>query len=98
MLEKEKYATGKDKVTYVRIPVNHPKYPFPYNLEDRVKYVIDKIKSGSKNVLEFTVKEEKKNKFPVYHINIKTNKDDDNELFAKYGAVKNKNMWTIVIE
>jgi len=100
MLEKEKYSKGKDKLTYVRIPANHPKYPFPYNLEDRVKYIIDKIKAHSKNILEFNIKEDTKNKLPVYYINIKTNKDDEHdiEIFLKYGAVKNKNIWSILVE
>ena len=25
------------------IPINHPKFPFPYNLEDRIKHFKDKI-------------------------------------------------------
>ena len=34
LLDYEKYSTGKDKMTYVMIPANHPEYRFPYNLED----------------------------------------------------------------
>ena len=41
----EKYSTSKDgnKITYMMIPLNHPIYPFPYNLEDRIKYKMKQI-------------------------------------------------------
>ena len=39
----EKYSEGIDKKTYVIIPSNHPIYPFPYNLEDRVEFLKSKI-------------------------------------------------------
>ena len=57
MLEKEKYSTDKDKnkMTYIRIPANHPKYPFPYNLEDRIKYLIGKIRTEIKHTIDITV-------------------------------------------
>ena len=47
LLYLEKYGTSsnKDKVTYVMIPFDHPVYQFPYNLEDRIKYKITKLKS-----------------------------------------------------
>ena len=35
MLILEKKSRGDNKITYIVIPTNHPKYPFPYNLEDR---------------------------------------------------------------
>jgi len=34
----EKYSVNADKITYVMIPKNHPSFPFPFNLDDRVKY------------------------------------------------------------
>ena len=55
----EKYSTGKDKVTYMMIPQNHEHYIFPYNLEDRVKYIIDEIKSKIKFELKIEVKKDK---------------------------------------
>ena len=47
LLYLEKYSTSKDKnkVTYVMVPFDHPIYPFPLNLEDRIKFKISKIKS-----------------------------------------------------
>ena len=42
----EKYSTEKNgnKYTYVMIPANHPKYKFPYNLEDRIDYITKTLK------------------------------------------------------
>jgi hypothetical protein len=98
MLENEKYSIGKNKVTYVRIPANHPKYPFPYNLEDRVNHTIDKIKSNSKNILNIDVKNETKNNKPIYYINIKSNNKEEDDFLTKLGAIKEKNNWVITVE
>ena len=45
LLYLEKYSTTKDKnkFTYMIIPENHPIYPFPLNLEDRIVYILKKI-------------------------------------------------------
>ena len=56
MLFLEKYATTKDKnkVSYVLIPIDHPDLPFPYNLEDRVDNILNKLKTqdnGKNNML-----------------------------------------------
>ena len=60
------------------IPANHPQYPFPYNLQDRVEFIKDNIKNKIKFNLDITVKtdkrktgEEKGN--PSYKIIIKNN-------------------------
>ena len=41
----EKYATSskKNKITYLMIPINHPKLKFPLNLEDRIEFIINKL-------------------------------------------------------
>ena len=46
LLYLEKYSTtaDKNKVTYVMIPYDHPTFKFPFNLEDRLKYKISKLK------------------------------------------------------
>jgi hypothetical protein len=45
LLYLEKYSTtaNKNKMTYIMIPYNHPTYPFPYNMEDRIKYILEKV-------------------------------------------------------
>ena len=43
----EKYSKTEDdnKYTYMIIPKNHPLYPFPYNLEDRMMYHFNNIQN-----------------------------------------------------
>jgi hypothetical protein len=38
------------------IPKDHPDYRFPYNLEDRVKFIVDEIKNKIKFNLDIKVK------------------------------------------
>lgn len=107
MLEKEKYATTKDKnkVTYIRLPANHPQYPFPYNLEDRVKFIIDKLRSEIKHTIDIntskeTVKSGDNKGKPSYHISIKKKAqlNDYNDVFKKFGATSEKDGWLIIVE
>jgi ABC-type lipoprotein export system ATPase subunit len=55
----EKYSTSKkkNKFTYVMIPSNHPKYKFPYNLEDRKDYVINDIREKIKFKIDLNIKD-----------------------------------------
>jgi hypothetical protein len=92
-------------MTYVRIPANHPKYPFPYNLEDRVKYIIDKIKSGIKVAIDIkidkhTIKSGPNKGKPGYTITIKhkSQLEEFTEILKKQGAVFDKDTWIINIE
>ena len=107
MLEKEKYSTDKDKnkMTYIRIPANHPKYPFPYNLEDRIKYLIGKIRTEIKHTIDITVTKGSvksginKGK-PFYSIVIKKNPKltEYLEALKKFGAIAEKNTYVINVE
>jgi hypothetical protein len=66
LLYLEKYATSKDdnKITYVMIPANHTLYPFPYNLEDRIKYNLQKVKDiVGENTFEHSIKKENNGTF-----------------------------------
>lgn len=107
MLLKEKYATDKDgnKFTYVRIPANHPRYPFPYNLEDRIKHIITKIRSEVRHSIDisttnYKVKSGENKGRPSYSIVIKKKPqlDEYTEFIKKLGAVVEKDNWVIVIE
>lgn len=105
MLEKEKYSTDKDKnkMTYVRLPANHPKYPFPYNLEDRVKYIIANLRKEIKQQLDIkTSKEliktgENKGK-PMYTIVVKNDKNIDEDIMKKHKFVLSKTDWITIVE
>jgi hypothetical protein len=107
MLEKEKYSTDKDKnkLTYIRLPANHPRYPFPYNLEDRVKHIITKIRSDVKHAMDITttkntVKTGVDKGKPSYGIVIKKKPqlDEYTELFKRLGASQDKDNWMITVE
>ncbi len=65
LLYLEKYSTSKDdnKITYVMVPANHKKYEFPYNLEDRIKHIINEVKNIIKRDFDYVVKKEKKGKY-----------------------------------
>jgi len=105
LLKKEKYQVsikGKDKITYIMVPANHPKYQFPYNLEDRVEYKIKQIKHNIKLPIETKTKMKQHKDGIHYIIEIngkdKTNLDNYSEFLASIGAVKSKDKWTIILE
>ena len=51
LIELEKYSKGKNKMTYIMVPSNHPTLKFPLNLEDRIDYIKNSVnKILSKNV------------------------------------------------
>jgi hypothetical protein len=74
LMELEKYSTTKDgnKITYMMVPYNHPTLPFPYNLEDRVKYIIGQINDIVKRKFDYIVKKEDKGR--KYIIEVKKDK------------------------
>ena len=82
LLYLEKYSTTKNdnKITYIMIPRNHTMYPFPYNLEDRIKYILHKIKEIVGGSFDYVVKKEHKGIFenikglPCYTIEITNDK------------------------
>jgi len=97
----EKYSTTKDnnKMTYVMIPLNHPTYSFPYNLEDRVKYIIKKINKISSNI-EIIVKKQKDNSgLLFYELSFENNNiyKENYDNFTKIGFSLNKNLWSYSI-
>ena len=101
MLLKEKYSTGKNKMTYIMIPANHPEYPFPYNLEDRVEYIIDEIKSKIKYKINIDISQHEKKKNQTYYdirINHDEKLDEYEKIFQKYNAKKEKKEWVIRVE
>jgi hypothetical protein len=111
MLLLEKYGDGK--MTYVMIPANHPKYPFPYNLEDRVKHIINGIKNDVKLNVKIDKKKIKKTTGPEkgepsYIITIENSEKikDKNDIemldsiLKKYNAkeTKKEKEWEILCE
>jgi hypothetical protein len=113
MLYLEKYSTEKDKnkMTYVMIPHNHPKLPFPYNLEDRTEYIIAQLNKDikvnidiSKKMIKDTNKKTKEETVSyIITINIRDKITDKvmieniNEIIKRHGGVKKDNTWIITV-
>ncbi len=78
----EKYSTSKDdnKITYVMVPADHKVYPFPYNMEDRLKHIIKKITDLIDRDFDYVIKKEKNGNFEgikgliSYNIEVKASK------------------------
>lgn len=106
LLDMEKYSTDeqKNKMTYVIIPSNHPVIPFPLNLEDRIKYVINSIQTETRTILTHQIKKtEKKGAYPevkyvTYHIIFADDAHKYNEILKKYGAELKDEKWVITLE
>lgn len=98
LIEMEKYATGKNKMTYIMVPKNHPKLKFPLNLEDRVEY----IKNEVEKILSTTIKFSEKIKDKTIHLSFKLpskpKRDELNKLDSLDLESKDKLKWDIVIE
>jgi hypothetical protein len=102
LLYLEKYSTSKDnnKMTYMMIPYDHPTYLFPYNLEDRLKYKIDRFNKIVERKINHVVTSSK-NK-DKYELTFKNDKfmDEKSKIRAieKEGFILKSNVWTLVIE
>lgn len=100
----EKYSHGKDKKTYMIVPANHSKYPFPLNLEDRKNNIMDKIKDKIKFKIDVKVHDHKKKieneSVITYTVEIKYEKklEDFKGFFEGLGGKFDKNRWLIDIE
>jgi hypothetical protein len=102
----EKYGTSKDdnKITYVMVPADHSLYAFPYNLEDRVKNTISKIKHMINRDFDYTVKKDKKGSYegitnlPNYLIEVKSNKYLEVKNMEKMGFELIKNTYILNIQ
>jgi len=97
LAELEKYSKGKNKITYLIVPANHPKYKFPYNLEDRKDYIINKLSEKIRYKYNLSVDE---NKDGTYIINITKNdsliKYDD--FIKKLGFFEDNNNYVMNID
>jgi superfamily II DNA or RNA helicase len=110
LLYLEKYSTEKDgnKKTWMIIPSNHLKYPFPFNLEDRIDYIKNTLQEKMPTALAVE-KVEKKNgifedvrdeKFIKYELKIKFKPEWEiyKEIFVKLDFILENNIWTKTVE
>jgi hypothetical protein len=100
----EKYSRGKEKMTYIIIPSNHPIYTFPLNLEDRKNDILNKINDKIKFKFEVKTTDQKKKfeneQIVTYRIEVTKDKklDDFNSFFESLGGKLEKNKWVILVE
>lgn len=99
LFDMEKYATDKDKNkrTYLIVPANHPVIPFPLNLEDRTKTIIDGIQRELRVNIDPKVEmtKIKKGRFPdikyaSYTIVFSKDMEKHADVLELYGAIKNE--------
>jgi hypothetical protein len=100
LLELEKYSKGKDKMTYIMIPSNHPKYVFPLNIEDRVEYIKNKVSNILNKKITFKENANTKNKSITlsFKLTTKPSSDDIHKLENIYNKQSDKlvnELWTV---
>uniref|UniRef100_A0A6C0J856 Helicase ATP-binding domain-containing protein n=1 Tax=viral metagenome TaxID=1070528 RepID=A0A6C0J856_9ZZZZ len=110
LLYLEKYSTTSqnNKINYMIIPKDHPEFPFPYNLEDRVKNIIKKIKNIINREFDYQIKKSSEGIFKelnikntrVYKIEIKKDKNIDKILkdLEKIGFTYNDGKYTLILD
>jgi DNA polymerase III delta prime subunit len=98
LLYLEKYGTSKDgnKITYVIIPKNHPIYPFPFNLEDRIKDRINQINKLAERKVDIIVKKSDK-KYNLSFNNDKFLHELEKKLKELGCKLENKE-WVLILE
>ena len=107
----EKFSTEKNnnKYVYMIIPANHPIYPFPLNLEDRINHIISIIQSKISISITFVTENLKngifegiRNKtFAKYKITLTNSLNDLQEytnLLKKNNFIIENDKWVIIIE
>jgi len=99
LLYLEKYSTTEDgnKMTYMMIPYDHPKYEFPYNLQDRLKYIMEKINILLKQKINFkTIKQKDKKEELSYNLTFNNEKFmTSNKLeIEKLGFILKSDIWS----
>jgi transcriptional regulator NrdR family protein len=100
LIELEKYSKGKNKMTYIMIPSNHPTLKFPLNLEDRIEYIktnVNKILSKNISFKEKTNSEKKYIEL-TFKLTSKPNNDDITKLEKLGLETKDKLKWNVLID
>jgi len=97
-IELEKYSTGKNKITYIMIPKNHPTLKFPLNLEDRVNYLKNQVDKILLSKIKFTEKNKDKTITLTFKLDKKPTKHEINQLENIDFTSKDNLVWTIIID
>jgi len=99
LIELEKYSKGKDKMTYIMIPSNHPKYVFPLNMEDRVEYIKNKVSNILNKKITFKETTDNKNKSITLSFKLTTKPSTDDifkleNIYSKQSSKLVAELWT----
>jgi len=97
LIENEKYAKGKNKITYIMIPSNHESLKFPLNIEDRNIYLQNKINQILSASIKFNVKENK-NSINLSFTSDKISNEDINKIKKLGFETKDNKKWNILID
>ena len=99
LIELEKYSKGKNKMTYIMVPSNHPVLKFPLNLEDRIEYIKNNVNKILTKNINYTEKLDNKNKTIELSFKVSSKPtSDDIEKLEKLGLVSTGNKWEIIID
>uniref|UniRef100_A0A6C0LTB3 Helicase ATP-binding domain-containing protein n=1 Tax=viral metagenome TaxID=1070528 RepID=A0A6C0LTB3_9ZZZZ len=107
LFDLEKYSTTKqnNKMTYLIVPSNHQNIPFPLNLEDRIKILINEIQIETRSMINCKINTEdiKNGKFSdihyvKYHIIFDNSMDKFKNILEAHGALKIKDNYVIIVE
>ncbi|MBA42906.1 MAG: hypothetical protein CMF62_02715 [Magnetococcales bacterium] len=96
----EKYSEGKDNKTYMMIPANHSKFPFPYNLDDRLSFLKKKLNKNIKFKLDINIKKKKdKDGLKFYELSFKNSSklNDNVEFFKENGGKLVGKNWLFIL-
>ena len=100
LIELEKYSKGKNKMTYIMVPPNHPTLKFPLNIEDRIEYIktnVNKILSKNINFEENTNSKKKSVKLS-FNLTSKPNNEDGEKLEKLGLKTTDKLNWNVLID
>ena len=109
LLYLEKFSTGKENLTYMIIPYNHPVYIFPLNLEDRIRYVESNFNKYQVSKVKFSYKKggngifmNKRDKtLATYEVSFTYSgkfKKETDEMLKKYKFNNKGDKWTSLFE
>jgi len=108
LLELEKYSTGKNNMTYVIIPANHPTFKFPLNLQDRIEHIKNNVKKLSSVQVDFNVEKKDngtfnnvtKKEYVWYKLSFKNSKyfDAHHKTIIDLGGKLESNNWNFIID
>lgn len=93
LLEMEKYSNN---ITYIIIPYNHDKYPFPLNIFDRADYILKNIKERIPKKIRITPKKTSVSVEIAIENNFKNGEYD--HVFKEHNFVLSKGMWKLKID